>query len=61
MAFELLAGTGHLVLAPATAATVQLAHALRRAGHDVELAGLGAAGPGDEPVRRLGRDCLFVP
>lgn len=60
-AFELLAAASHLVLAPATAANVQLAQALRRAGHQVELAGLAAAGPGDEPVRRLGRDCLFVP
>jgi hypothetical protein len=60
-AFELLAAAGHLVLAPATAANVQLAQALRRAGHQVELAGLAAAATGDEPVRRLGRDCLFVP
>ncbi len=60
-AFELLATARHLVLVPATPANVQLAQALRRAGHEVELAGLKAAAPGEPPVRRLGRDCLFVP
>lgn len=60
-ALELLTVAGHLVLAPATPAIVQLAQALRRAGHAVELAGLTAVGHGPEPVRKLGRDCLFVP
>lgn len=60
-ALELAAGASRLVLAPATQANVPLAHALRRAGRQVELAGLGTETPAGESVRRLGRDCLFVP
>ncbi|MBX3461602.1 MAG: hypothetical protein KF830_00385 [Planctomycetes bacterium] len=58
-ACELLAGAGCLVLAPATPAILALAQALRQGGHTVELAGLQADPAAG--VRRLGRDCLFVP
>jgi hypothetical protein len=60
MACELLAAAPGLVLAPATPTNRDLAEALRRAGHAVELAGLTAA-PEAGAVRRLGRECLFVP
>lgn len=54
-----LAGSGRaLLLAPATPAMHELAAALRADGHEVQLAGFTAGGPG---IRRLGRDCMFVP
>ncbi|MBM4062981.1 MAG: hypothetical protein FJ265_18080 [Planctomycetes bacterium] len=61
LAIELAASAGQLVLAPASEPLRRLAAAMRRAGHRVELADFVASGDADLPVRRLGRDCLFVP
>jgi hypothetical protein len=60
-ALELLADGALLALAPPTPAIRQLAAALRKAGHEVELAGFGATDGDNPPMRRLGRECLFVP
>ncbi|MEO6597546.1 MAG: hypothetical protein ABIP94_22610 [Planctomycetota bacterium] len=48
-------------MAPPSASIQQLAKALRGAGHRVELAGILDKEQQGEDVRRLGRDCLFVP
>lgn len=58
-ALDLLATRSRLVVAPPTPALQMLAATLRKAGHSVEFAGFGEAK--GEPMRRLGRDCLFVP
>lgn len=60
-ALELVADGSLLVLAPPSPAIRQLATALRKAGHQVELAGFLAGSDDVQPMRRLGRDCLFVP
>jgi hypothetical protein len=64
LALELLRLGSPLILAPATPAFCELAASLRAAGHRVELAGFPGAdaplAPGTT-IRKLGRDCLFVP
>lgn len=60
-ALSLLAEGHGLILAPASPPMRDLAHALQRAGHPVGLAGFEAPAGASVPVRRLGRDCLFVP
>lgn len=60
-ALELLGAGGTLVLAPATPPMLHLAKALRAARHAVEVAGFVVPPHSPVPVRRLGRDCLFVP
>lgn len=60
-ALELLGSGGTLVLAPATPPLLRLAKTLRAARHAVEVAGFVVPADSPVPVRRLGRDCLFVP
>lgn len=60
-ALELASSGAELVLAPPSPAIRQLAAALRKAGHRIELAGFAPPVDDGHPVRRLGRDCLFVP
>ena len=60
LAFE-LAQEHTIVLAPASPAMRQVAQSLLDAGHAVELASFAANAVQGREVRRLGRDCLFVP
>ncbi|HEX5052020.1 MAG TPA: hypothetical protein VFZ65_09630 [Planctomycetota bacterium] len=60
-ALGLLASAPCLVMAPPSPAIRQLAEVLRGAGHRIELAGFVDKADAGKDVRRLGRDCLFVP
>lgn len=65
-AVDLATTADSVILAPPTAAMQRLATALGNAGHNVELAGFAEPNERDDRIRqdrirRLGRDCLFIP